>query len=344
MLKFYFVKTHFTQMKVVIDKAIPYVNGLLEPYAEVKYYDGREINSDAVKDCDTLMIRTRTRCDRTLLEGSRVRLITTATIGCDHIDEAYCREAGIIVCSAPGCNARGVLQWVAAALKHIATTDGNRPNDYTLGVVGVGNVGRLVADYAASWGFRVLRCDPPRMEREGGDFVEFETILRDCDIITLHTPLNDTTRHLINRDTLTKMRPEATIINASRGGVVDNSAVAESGHRYLFDVWEKEPNIYPEVLQRATIATPHIAGYSKQGKANASAMSVRAIASLFNFPLTSWYPSDTKPTTPQPISWEELCRTIDQYCDIVAESERLKASPLEFEDMRNNYNYRDEYF
>ncbi len=331
-------------MKIVIDRAIPYINGLLEPYAEVEYYDGCEINSDIVKDCDALIVRTRTRCDCKLLEGSRVKLIATATIGCDHIDEAYCREAGIIVCSAPGCNARGVLQWVAAALKHIATMDRKSPSDYTLGVVGVGNVGKLVAEYAEAWGFRVLRCDPPRMEREGGDFVELDEIIRSADIITIHTPLNKTTHHLINRDTITKLRPDATIINASRGAVVDNQAVAESGHRYIFDVWENEPNIDQSVLQGTSLATPHIAGYSVQGKANASAMTIRAIASLFNIPLTSWYPENIVPTTPHHISWQELCSSIDKYCDIKAESERFKASPMEFEDMRNNYKYRTEYF
>lgn len=331
-------------MKIVIDRAIPYINGLLEPYAEVAYYDGREINSDVVKDCDALIVRTRTRCDRKLLEGSLVRLIATATIGCDHIDEAYCREAGIIVCSAPGCNARGVLQWVAAALRHITTTDKKSPSDYTLGVVGVGNVGKLVAEYAEAWGFRVLRCDPPRMVREGGDFVELDEIIRSADIITLHTPLDKTTHHLIDRDTIAKLRLDVTIINASRGAVVNNRAMVESGHRYIFDVWEDEPNIDQSVLDGAMLATPHIAGYSVQGKANASAMSVRAIASLFNMPLTSWYPEGIAPTTPQPISWHELCSSIDKYCDITAESERLKASPSEFENMRNNYEYRTEYF
>lgn len=331
-------------MKVAIDKAIPFIGGVLEPYAEVIYCSGKDIDTAVVRDCDALIIRTRTRCCRELLEGSRVRFIATATIGRDHIDEEYCREHGIAIYSAPGCNARGVLQWVAAALRHIVETDNLSPSDYTLGVVGVGNVGSLVVEYARAWGFRVLACDPPRMEREGGDFVPLESIISDADIITLHTPLDSTTRHLINSDTITRMKPNATIINASRGGVVDNKAVADSGHRYMFDVWEGEPDLDHKVLQKATLATPHIAGYSLQGKANATAMVVRAFIEHFDIPLIDWYPKEVAPSTPRPISWEEMASTIVNYCDIVGESTQLKHHPEEFEAMRNGYDYREEYF
>lgn len=331
-------------MKVAIDKAIPFIGGVLEPYVEVVYCSGKDIDTAVVRDCDALIIRTRTRCCRALLEGSRLRFIATATIGRDHIDEEYCREHGIAVHSAPGCNARGVLQWVAATLHHIVTTDNFSPKDYTLGVVGVGNVGSLVAEYARAWGFRVLACDPPRMEREGGDFVSLESILTEADIITLHTPLDDSTRHLIDAEAIARMKPNATIINASRGGVADNRAVMNSGHRYMFDVWEGEPDIDHEVLQKATLATPHVAGYSLQGKANATAMVVRAFAKHFDIPLTDWYPDEVTPSTPQPIGWQEMASTIINYCDIVAESTRLKQHPEEFEVMRNGYNYREEYF
>ena len=331
-------------MKVIIDSAIPFIRGVLEPWAEVVYYSGATIDKDVVRDADALIIRTRTRCSRELLEGSNVRLIATATIGRDHIDENYCREAGIEVASAAGCNARGVLQWVAAALKHIVTIDGKHPEDYTLGVVGVGNVGSLVVEHARHWGFKVLMCDPPRFEREGGDFLPIEDIVRHADIITLHTPLDATTRHLINDQTLAVMRPNATIINASRGGVVDNLAVANSSHRYAFDVWENEPRLDGNVLGGAILATPHIAGYSEQGKANATTMSVNALSRFFNLPLTDWRPAEVTPTTPRLISWEEMCSTIDDYCPILEETSILKSSPEQFESLRNNYNYRQEYF
>lgn len=331
-------------MKVIIDSAIPFIHGVLEPWAEVVYCSGAAISRDVVHDADALIVRTRTRCNRELLEGSSVRFIATATIGRDHIDETYCRKAGIEVASAAGCNAYGVLQWVAAALKHIVKTDGKRPEDYSLGVVGVGNVGSLVVDYARLWGFKVLMCDPPRFEREGGYFLPIEDIVHNADIITLHTPLDASTHHLIDVQTIAMMRPNATIINASRGGVVDNLAVANSSHRYAFDVWEDEPSLNASVLGGAMLATPHIAGYSEQGKANATAMSVNALSRFFNLPLTDWRPAEVTPTTPRLISWEEMCSTIDDYCPILEETRILKSSPELFESLRNNYNYRQEYF
>ena len=331
-------------MRVVIDAAIPYIKGCLEPYSEVIYLPANEITADIVRCADALIIRTRTQCNKSLLEGSAVKFIATATIGTDHIDHDYCAAHNIKVCSAPGCNARGVLQWVAATLRHITISDKRTPESYTLGVVGVGNVGSLVSEYARHWGFKVLECDPPRQAREGGDFHTIEEIAKRCDIITLHTPLDCTTRHLVDNAIIDIIRPNAIIINASRGEVVNNSAVANSNHRYIFDVWESEPNIAQEVLQRATLATPHIAGYSVQGKANATSMVVNALAHHFGLPLTEWYPESVERTTPRLISWSELCETISKYCDIEKESLSLKNSPQNFELMRNNYNYREEYF
>ncbi len=331
-------------MKVIIDSAIPYIRGVVEPYAEVVYCKATEIDSIVVRDADALVIRTRTKCCRELLEGSRVSFIATATIGRDHIDEEYCRAAGIEIASAAGCNARGVLQWVAAALRHVAESDGKRPEDYTLGVVGVGNVGSLVVEYARHWGFNVLMCDPPRKEREGGDFCSIDEIIHQADIITLHTPYDDSTHHLINGERIAAMRPDAVILNASRGAVVDNHAVAESSHRYAFDVWEDEPHLNHEILHRAMLATPHIAGYSQQGKANATAMSINALARHFGLPLDTWRPEEVTPTTPRLIDWDEMCATIDRYCDIVAETSILKSPPERFETLRNEYRYREEYF
>ena len=331
-------------MKVVIDRAIPYIEGIIERYAEVSYLPSEEITAASVHNADALIIRTRTKCNKTLLENSSVRFIATATIGTDHIDMEYCKNRGIEIYSAQGCNARGVLQWVSAALRHIAMHDNRCPKDYTLGVVGVGNVGSLVSQYARHWGFRVMECDPPRQEREGGEFYSIEDIARNCDIITLHTPLDTTTKHLINNNLIYSMRPDATIINASRGGVVDNRAVLNSGHRYIFDVWEDEPNIPLEILNNATLATPHIAGYSAQGKANATAAVVAAAAQHFALPLEGWYPSQVKPALRQPISWNEMCQSIVQYCNLEAQSAELKSRPEAFESLRNNYSYREEYF
>lgn len=331
-------------MHIIIDSDIPHIKDILEPYAEVEYLKGADINAESVRPCDALIVRTRTKCNEALLRGSNVKIIATATIGTDHIDLDYCRRSGMEVRNAKGCNARGVLQWVAAVLRHISLADNKQPQDYRLGVVGVGSVGSLVSKYARHWGFSVMECDPPRHEREGGEFYPIEQLAQECDILTFHTPLDSSTHHLLSKSLLSIMHPDSVIINASRGGVVDNLAVANSSHRYYFDVWENEPNIDPIVLEKSTIATPHVAGYSAQGKANATAMVVNQIAEYFNLPLKEWYAEDAPRSCAQLISWEEMCSTIDEHYPISEESDELKRHPERFEIMRNNYAYRKEYF
>ena len=331
-------------MHYIIDSDIPFIRGVLEPYGDVCYIKGGNITRDVLGDADVLVVRTRTRCDEELLSGSKVKFIATATIGMDHIDLDYCKRQGIEVMNAKGCNARGVLQWVAAVLREVVLTNGGKPSDYRLGVVGVGCVGSLVVEYARHWGFEVLMCDPPRKEREGGDFRSVEELAKCCDIITFHTPYDASTHHLVGEYLLGLMQPNAVILNASRGGVVDNRAVADSSHRYYFDVWENEPNIEPDILSKSSMATPHVAGYSLQGKANATSMVVNAIARRFSLPLEGWYPIEVVPTNVQLISWKEMCSSIENYYPISEESLYLKSHPEEFEKMRNGYAYRVEYF
>lgn len=331
-------------MKIVIDKAIPFVRGVFEQWADVAYLPGNAIGPADVREADALVVRTRTRCDERLLGGSRVRLVATATIGFDHIDTAWCAAHGIEVATAAGCNARGVLQWVAAALVRLARLQGWQPSERTLGVVGVGHVGSLVAEYAAAWGFRVLCCDPPREAREHAGFLPLERVAREADVLTLHVPLDASTRHMVDRELLHRLRPQAVLLNSSRGEVVDTEALVESGHPCMLDVWENEPRIDRMLLARAWAATPHVAGYSEAGKANAAAMSVGAVARRFGLPLAGWYPPEVVPSAPRPISWEELCATIDDYFDLEAETRQLKANPDRFESLRDEYRYRKEYF
>lgn len=331
-------------MKIIADQAIPYLKGVLEPFAEVHYRPGREISHDEVLDADALIIRTRTRCDGPLLEGSRVRLIATATIGFDHIDLDWCAAHGIEVATAAGCNARGVLQWVAAVLVWLANRQGWRPEERTLGIVGVGHVGSLVKSYAESWGFRVLCCDPPREAKERCGFLPLEEVARQADLLTFHTPLDDSTRHMASKRLFDLMKPGSILINSSRGEVVDGEALRESALNWVLDVWEHEPRLDARLLAKALLATPHIAGYSQQGKANATAMAISALSHKFSLPLEGWYPSEVEPSRPRAISWQELCRTIPQHYDIAAESSRLKHHAEEFEALRDNYAYRREYF
>ena len=331
-------------MKVVVDSAIPYLKGLLEPYFEVVYRPGQAFSKEDVADADALIVRTRTKCDAELLESSKVRFIATATIGFDHIDLEYCAQKGIKVVTAQGCNAAGVLQWVSAALAMLSERNGWSPEQKCLGIVGVGNVGSLVERYAKKWGFKVLCCDPPRQAREGGDFVSFEDVMRGSDIVTMHTPLNETTYHLLNAESIGLMRDNSVIINASRGEVADTDALLAAPQTLLLDVWEREPMIDAKLLDKALVATPHIAGYSAQGKANAASMVVRALAEEFDLPLKDWYPAEVTPATRCLIDWEQMCDSITRYCDLEAESLTLKQRPNEFEALRNNYNYREEYF
>ncbi|WP_300256184.1 4-phosphoerythronate dehydrogenase [uncultured Alistipes sp.] len=331
-------------MKIVADNAIPFLDGVLEPFAEVCRRPGREISAEDVRDADALVIRTRTRCDETLLAGSRVRMIATATIGFDHIDLAWCRRNGIEVATAAGCNARGVLQWVAAVLALLARRQGWTPGQRTLGVVGVGHVGSLVKNYAEAWGFRVLCCDPPREERERCGFLPLEEVARQADILTFHTPLDDSTRHMAGEWLFRMMKPGAVLLNSSRGEVVDGEALLRSELEWALDVWEHEPELNPELLRRALVATPHIAGYSLQGKANATALAVAALARKFGLPVEGWYPPEVTPSQPRAISWQELVRTIVGAYDIEAESRRLKQQPSAFESLRDRYDYRQEYF
>ena len=330
-------------MKIVADNAIPFLRGVLEPYAEVVYLPGSRIAPADVRDADALVVRTRTRCDAALLEGSSVRMIATATIGFDHIDLGYCRSHGIRVSTAAGCNARGVLQWVGAALARLARTQGWTPRQRTLGVVGVGHVGSLVQHYAEAWGFRVLCCDPPRESREHCGFLPLGALADEADILTFHTPLDPTTRRAGDAALFARMRAGSIVLNSSRGEVVDGAALLASGHTFALDVWEHEPRIDRALLERAALATPHIAGYSLQGKANATAMSVHALAARFGLPLGGWYPPGVPASAPRPIPWQELCSTIDGAFDIEAESRRLKAAPDDFERLRDEYRYRTEY-
>ncbi len=347
-------------MKIVADINIPYIKGVLEPYAEVVYLKGAAIGAADVRDADALLVRTRTRCDAALLKGSNVRFIGTATIGCDHIDTVWCRSNGIEVAAAAGSNAGGVLQWIGAALVMLSAESNRSPEDTTLGVVGVGHVGSLVAGYARRWGFKVVCSDPPREEAEGlgrGDgFLPFGELASVADIVTFHVPLLHEglcpTFGMGNGRFFGLLKHGAAVINSSRGGVIVEAELTAATGRGActgcIDTWCGEPDIDRRLLDRALIATPHIAGYSAQGKANASAMTVKALAEYFpDFlpgSLTGWYPPEVAPVARRPVSWEELTATVARYCDLAAETAQLKKSPVSFESLREDYRYRQEYF
>ena len=218
-------------MKVIVDKKIPYLQGVIERLAdEVVYAEGRDFTPELVRDADALFVRTRTRCDRALLAGSRVRFIATATIGFDHIDTDFCRASGITWTNAPGCNAGGVEQYVEAALLLLERERGFSLRGACLGVVGVGHVGSRVADVGRRLGMTVLCCDPPRAEAEGPEgFTSLEELVSRSDLITFHTPLTregaHPTWHLADEAFFRSLSRPLYLINTSRGEVVDNAAL-----------------------------------------------------------------------------------------------------------------------
>ena len=445
------------KMKIIADEAIPYLKGIFENECEVEYYPGSEITPQRVKDADALIVRTRTKCNAQLLEGSKVKVIASATIGTDHIDRAWCQSHNIALFNAPGCNSGGVLQYFLTALfkclstrelwqkflnsapdagadaaaagedaaaAGAATADGaagaaagaaagsvagvdgtadgaataagdsaSESAPFTVGVIGVGNVGSKVAAACEGLGFEVLRNDPPKERQQTlaynsgylrivdfKDYYSLDYLLENSDVVTLHVPLDETTRGMADASFFARMKPGAIFINSSRGEVVDEAALLANLHKLaavVLDVWVGEPNINKELLQSAFIATPHIAGYSAEGKIKGTQMAVEAIrrymrdngltastaaSSTHSVGATpaATAPATTAGVTPaaagtctipeeQPIpvdfrgkNIDEISQMLERIFPIQELSDALKANPHTFEEMRNNYNYRHE--
>ena len=340
-------------MKFVADVDIPFLKGVLEPYAEVVYKKGMEICREDILDADALLIRTRTRCDASLLEGTKVSLITTATIGMDHIDLDYCRSHGIEVANASGCNAGGVMQYVFSALYGVAARKGIKIDGATIGIIGVGNVGKKVEYLAEYLGFKILRYDPPRAQREGSDgFCSLEHLLAESDVVTLHVPLDDSTRGLASADFFTLMKPGSIFINASRGEVVDEKALIEASPKFgaiVIDTWDNEPDVDENLIDIVDIATPHIAGYSFQGKLNGTALAVRAVASHFGIDdLIGFFPVDEL-SDREPLILDlkgknqgEITAVFQYNYPIFTDDFRFRMEPHKFEKLRSEYQYRRE--
>ncbi|MDE6854148.1 MAG: 4-phosphoerythronate dehydrogenase, partial [Muribaculaceae bacterium] len=331
-------------IRLIVEKNIPFVKGLLDQYATIRYLDPEEITPKAVRECDGLMIRTRTQCDAELLAKSEVKMIATATIGTDHIDLDYCAGRSITVTNAPGCNAPAVAQYVFASLLHTV----NRPlAAHTIAIVGVGHVGSIVARWAKGFDMKVMLCDPFRQEAEGGDgWYSLDEVAAKADIITFHTPLTDDgehpTCHMADAEFFAKCRRMPIIINTSRGPVIDTVALKEAKKAgqvgpLIIDCWENEPAIDLELLHSTAIATPHIAGYSAEGKKRASQLALDAITTFFMLPRVS-VEGEIPPAPAVTVSKSGVLGTYDPTAD----SKALKAHPEDFEKLRNTYRLRTE--
>ena len=332
-------------MKIVVDDKIPYIRETICQLAdEVVFLSGAAITADDVKDADVLVVRTRTRCNQQLLEGSKVQLVVTATIGYDHIDTEWLESAGIRWTNCPGCNSGSVAQYVESTLLLLEQKKGLSLRQSTIGIVGCGHVGSKVKAVAERLGMRVLVCDPPLGNPE---FVSLDEIERNSDIITFHVPLTKegdyATWHLADDDFFHRLSRVPYIINTSRGEVVDNKALLlaiEEGRvrDAIIDVWENEPHPDATLLDKVFIGTPHIAGYSADGKTNADNMVIDAICQQFGLS----HPGLIAPPA-LPKDFHYTGNPLELY-NPMDDSQKLKAEPSHFEQLRNNYPLRREKF
>jgi erythronate-4-phosphate dehydrogenase len=348
-------------MKIVADDKIPFLKGALEPFAEVHYVPGSEITREILIDADALLIRTRTKCNEKLLEGTKVRFIGTATIGFDHIDIQYCMRKGITWTNAPGCNSSSVQQYITSALLNISEDYNFELRGKTLGIIGVGNVGSKVEKTGRALAMKVLLNDPPRARKEGfKNFIGLDKLLSESDIVTVHVPLNatgeDKTYHLFDNQNFSKLKDGAWFMNSSRGEVVNSGALKEvlKSDRLggtVIDVWENEPDLDLDLLKLVSVSTPHIAGYSTDGKAKGTAMVVNSLAEYFNLPGRNWYPLNVPPPLSPCISiacagrseWAIIREAVNYTYNISDDSSRLRQSPSDFEKLRGNYPLRREF-
>lgn len=345
-------------MKIVADNTVPYLKGVAEPVADVTYLNSDEFTPSAIRDADALIVRSIDKCTRELLQGSRVRLITTATIGFDHIDIQYCEEAGITWKNAPGCNAVSVAQYVLSSLLTIGLRRNEPLRGKTIGIVGVGHVGKELEKLCSAYGMYVLRNDPPRAEEEGEEgFVSLDTIAKEADIISFHTPLTKegrfATQHLADEAFFNKTRKKPWYINASRGAVHNTRALVEalkSGKigEAVIDCWENEPAIDRELLSLAAIATPHIAGFSADGKANGTRTCLEHIERFFGLKLEKLKevvpPAPTDPIIDLSLVTEHrIEQAVFSSFSPLAIDKALRQTPEKFEWFRANYPHPREF-
>lgn len=342
-------------MKIVADSAIPFLEGVFEPYAQVVFKPGGEIRREDLIDADALLIRTRTKCNAYLLEGTSVKIIATATIGTDHIDMPWCKSHDIFVQNAPGCNAGGVMNYVFSALYGAASRKNIPLTGSTLGIIGVGHVGSRVEQMARYLGFKVLLNDPPREAAEGpAQFCSLDELLAGSDIVTMHVPLDETTRRMADASFFDKMKLGAFFINASRGEVVVDDALMNAIPKLgpvVIDTWNHEPEVNQTLMSMVDIATPHIAGYSYQGKQRGTAAAVRSVAHFFGiqdlyefFPKTELAELEAVKLDFTGMTQGQIASLIQYNYPIFTDDFMFRSNPGDFEKLRTDYRYRKEFY
>jgi len=348
-------------MKIVADDKIPFLKGALESFAEVNYVPCNLITREIITGADALLIRTRTKCDESLLKGSAIKFIGSATIGFDHIDTVYCAENNITWTNAPGCNSSSVCQYVVSALLKLSLDKGFSLKGKTIGIVGVGNVGSKVEKAANALGMTVILNDPPRAKHENQKrFETLDIVLEKSDIITVHVPLtlagDDKTFHLFDDHIFKKINKKVWLINTSRGEAVNSVALKKALSAgtiagAILDVWENEPDIDKSLMDNVFIATPHVAGYSTDGKANGTSMIVDSLCRFFNIGLINWIPQNIPPPEFPCIIIEPKDKSVEKIIseavfhsyDVSIDNCCLRSSPATFEKQRGNYKIRREF-
>ena len=349
-------------MKILVDENMPYARDLFSRLGEVKAVPGRPIPVAELADADALMVRSVTKVNDGLLQGTGIKFVGTATAGTDHVDEAFLQQAGIAFSAAPGCNAIAVVEYVFSSLLMLAERDGFALQDRTVGIVGVGNVGGRLQARLEAFGVRTLLCDPPRADRgDDGDFRSLDELVREADVLTFHTPLFKDgpykTLHLADDALLSCLKPGTILINACRGPVVDNAALlqhlqAGQALSVVLDVWEPEPDLNVDLLNLVDIGTAHIAGYTLEGKARGTTQVFEAFSDFLGkrqqVALDTLLPAPEfgRITLHGPLDQSTLKRLVHLVYDVRRDDALLRkvaGTPGEFDKLRKNYLERREW-
>lgn len=341
--------------KVAIEKSIPYTKGLLDERFDVRYLSDAEFISESISDCDSIIVRSTTKCDETLLRGTNVRFISTATAGFDHIDTDYCKKNNITWKNSEGCNKKSVAQYVVSSLGLVLGRDITKYKNMTLGIVGVGNTGGALLELANKLGLKTLLCDPFKSRTiKDFDFYPLDYVFDNSDIISFHVPLTKDgeypTYHMINNRLLRRGTKGKLLINACRGAVMCTEDVVSAYDdgiisNLIIDCWENEPSIDLSLLERADISTPHIAGFSADSKRNATVIACNNVCESENLPhiksdsIQLYEPKD-KFIDFSSVGVEKDSQILDaiiRTTDLQNLTLNLKEQPDRFKEIRSNY-------
>ena len=349
-------------MRILADQNMPLVEQYFSEFGEITRFAGRELAPEQLIDADVLLVRSITQVDKALLsKANKLKFVGTATIGTDHIDQSLLNERGIAFSSAPGCNATAVAEYVVSSLLALAQEDSFSLKDKTVGIVGVGNIGSRLATKLDALGCRLLLCDPPKQalgQLEQG--VQLETIVEQADIVSFHVPLVKEgpyqTKHLLNQENLSKLKPNAIVVNSCRGDVIDNQALLSHMQQganlsLVLDVWENEPNIEQALLPFIRIGSVHIAGHSHEGKAGGTDMLYQALCKTLGVEATHQLadllptPALEKITLTDTANEQSITQLVHALYDVRRDFGLLKSglNTVGFDSLRKNYPGRREF-